>query len=80
MNRTETILPTTEGNGQRRRPSNGRFGASGAVRCRKNWYNFCKEFLYRNGVEAPPAPSRWDVIRQSGASAVRNGKELKTLC
>ena len=62
MSRTETILPTTDGNRQRRRPSNGRFGASGAVLRRKNWYNFCKEFLCRNGFEAPPAPNRWDVI------------------
>ena len=46
--------------------ANGRFGASGAVLRRKNWYNFCKEFLCRNGVEAPPAPSRWDVSRHLG--------------
>ena len=29
---------------------NGRFGASGSVLRRKNWYNFCREFLCRNGV------------------------------
>ena len=41
---------------------NGRFGASEAVLRPKNWYNFCKEFLCRNGVEATTSPSRWDVI------------------
>ena len=44
------------------RTYNGRFGASGAVRCWKNWYNFCREFLCMNGVEAATSPSRWDVI------------------
>ena len=42
--------------------ANGRFGASGAILRRKNWYNFCKEFLCRNGVETPPSPIRSDVI------------------
>ena len=61
MSRTETILPATDRNEKRRRPSNGRFGASGAVLRRKNWYNFCREILCRNGVEATTSPSRWDV-------------------
>ena len=40
----------------------GGLAQAGAVRCWKNWYNFCREFLCRNGVEAATSPSRWDVI------------------
>ena len=71
MRRTETILPAAGRNGQRRRPSNGRFGASGAVRCWKIGTLFAIVFVVGKIVEAPPAPSRWTL----GASGTRQQRK-----
>ena len=41
---------------------NGRFGASGAVRCWKIGTLFAIVFVVGKIVEAATSPSRWDVI------------------
>ena len=50
--------------------SNGRFGASGAVARPKVCADLKVLSPVRTAVEAPPAPSRWDVKRKRGDSAV----------
>jgi hypothetical protein len=42
---------------------NERFGASGAVTPQTILYKFARYYPAGTAVEAPPAPSRWDVIR-----------------
>ena len=44
--------------------ANGRFGASGAVARPKVCANLEVLLPVRTAVEAPPAPSRWDVARK----------------
>ena len=53
---------------------NGRFGASGAVTRPKGCADLQVFAPVRAAVEAPPAPSRWDVICQAGATVPRSSE------
>ena len=71
MKQTETILPATDGNGQRRRPSNGRFGASGAVVRPKVCANL---EVYR------PSERWWKPrLRQAAGTLAASTTEVRTL-
>jgi len=64
---------------ERRAAYNGRFGASGAVIPQTILCGFVRLSPAGMAVEAPPSPSRWDVMRQRW-SAVRLGSEKKERC
>ena len=54
--------------------SNGRFGAMAAVTPQTILWEIVRYYPAASSVEAATAPSRWDVSRQSGDSAVRTEK------
>jgi len=57
---------------------NMRFGASGAVLRRKNWYDFCKEFLFSRCLQTERVARRTKAkkLQEEQMTSQKNGQDL----